>query len=162
MGGGCFVKCFRCGTEYTGIECPTCAQKRLSEERNRLLQEQNRKLEQQRKEAEQQTRELERQNALIEQEQWEHNNEIERQKNREVFNARLEELTQYANERNLKPVMVCCDIPNAMDIEGDFLGEDTLEAYGDIIQGTSKNSFFGFIFWSVVVLCFSNSKTSIL
>jgi DNA-directed RNA polymerase subunit RPC12/RpoP len=127
--GDILMKCFRCGTEYFGIECPTCAQKRLSEERNRLLQEQNRKLEQQ-------TRELERQNQLMEQQKWERDNEISQQKNDEAFEARLEELTQYADERNLKPVMVCCDITEAMDEGSEFFGpvDDTFESYGDIIE----------------------------
>jgi hypothetical protein len=34
--------------EYTGIECPACAQKRLGEERNRLLEKQNQEIEKQR------------------------------------------------------------------------------------------------------------------
>jgi hypothetical protein len=42
------MKCLRCGTEYTGIECPTCTQKSLSEERNRLLKKQNQEIEKQR------------------------------------------------------------------------------------------------------------------
>jgi hypothetical protein len=100
------MKCFKCGTEYIGFECPTCAQKRLSEERNRLLEKQNRELAEQRRENERQTRELEQQNKLLEQEKWERDYEKQQEKDKAAFDVRLEELYQYATERDLIPVYV--------------------------------------------------------
>jgi len=95
------IRCFRCGTMFTGIECPTCKQRKLSEERNRLLQEQNKNIELQNKEIEKQTRIQEQIQRDAEQERYERQSEIEREENNEKFNSRVDELINYADERNL-------------------------------------------------------------
>jgi DNA-directed RNA polymerase subunit RPC12/RpoP len=128
------MKCFKCGTEYNGIECPTCAQKRLSEERNRLLEEQNRELEGQRKENERQTRELERHNELLEQDKRERNYEKQREKDREAFDTRLEELSQYAVERGLTSVFVYAKYPMEDILIDNYLEGDTADIREKIIN----------------------------
>jgi DNA-directed RNA polymerase subunit RPC12/RpoP len=140
------MKCFRCGTEYTGIECPTCAQKRLSEERNRLLEKQNQEIEKQRRESEQQTKELERQNRLLEQDRWDRNYEKQQELDKEKFHARFEELSQYAVERGLTPVFVCAKyktedlLENILEDHLDDLGDDiNIDDQGRIIIAGQGN-----------------------
>jgi len=126
------VKCPFCGTVYGFGACPTCVERRkneerhredirLSEERNRLL---NKQIRQQKEEGERQAREFERQNDLLEQEKLERENEIKQQQDSEAFDARVDELQQYAKERGLKPVMVRCDIPDVYNLMVDLFGND--------------------------------------
>jgi hypothetical protein len=94
---------------HNGI-CPTCQQRKLSEERNRLLEEQNRESRRQSEERnrllEKQNEELEKQSRIAEQEQRQREFEIEREEKKERFNSRIEELYIYAAERNLMPALV--------------------------------------------------------
>jgi len=112
------INCLRCGTMYSGFgECPTCKQRRLSEERNRLLQEQNKQIERQNKEIEKQTRIQEQMQREAERERSERQYEIEREKYKENFNSRIEELSNYAEERNLMSAFIYLqsDIGNVID-----------------------------------------------
>jgi hypothetical protein len=91
---------------YNGIECPTCAQKRLSEERNRLLREQNRQLSRQGEEMAKQSRIAEQEQQQREHERDEMLQKIESEENEEKFHARIEELSGYAADRNLTVTLV--------------------------------------------------------
>jgi hypothetical protein len=108
------MKCFKCGTEFNFPPCPTCERNRKLEEQNRLSEEQNRKLAEQNRlieeenranarfREEQERRERER-NRREEQYYEEQRNLARAEELDEQFSRRLDELGEYAEERNLTP-----------------------------------------------------------
>jgi len=180
-------KCPICGAMLNSVYlCPNCQERRASEQRNRDLQElkrktdeQNRMIDQQNRMIEQQNREqtriaeeqkniakqqlavFEREQARVEQERnqkrFEQQAEIERKELKEEFNSRIDELNNYAIERNLMPAYVYfkSDIRVSYDydiitkrielIEAGVFFFDINKIIENIIKEKCLNKFWGFV-----------------